>query len=39
MKKKTKDSGAPLASPGEIVLILLTLSFFLLLLIPSLVSQ
>lgn len=30
---------APLASPGEILLVLLTISFFLLLLAPSLSSQ
>ena len=33
------NNRTPLASPGEIVLVLLTISFFLLLLIPSLVSQ
>lgn len=38
MKKDTQTS-APLATPGEIVLVLLTISFFLLLLAPSLVSQ
>jgi hypothetical protein len=37
--KKITENRAPLASPGEIVLILLTISFFLLLLAPSLVSQ
>lgn len=38
MKQDTPTS-VPLASPGEIVLVLLTISFFLLLLVPSLVSQ
>jgi len=37
--KKTAERHAPLASPGEILLVLLTLSFFLLLLAPSLVSR
>jgi hypothetical protein len=37
--KKITENRAPLASPGEIVLVLLTISFFLLLLAPSLVSQ
>jgi len=37
--KKEAQTSAPLATPGEIVLVLLTISFFLLLLAPSLVSQ
>lgn len=36
---KITENRAPLASPGEIVLVLLTISFFLLLLAPSLVAQ
>jgi competence protein ComGC len=37
--KNDNNDRAPLASPGEIVLVLLTISFVLLLLAPSLVSQ
>jgi hypothetical protein len=36
---KNEKNSAPLASPGEIVLIVLTISFFLLLLAPSLSAQ
>lgn len=36
---KNINNQIPLASAGEIVLVLLTISFFLLLLVPSLVSQ